>query len=150
MSHHSNGALIASTKTYAREVAPQNYNKTTTMCWDGMLLHSPNSFSRRAFDYSQSIDQEGLLSCLLHLSLQVKSIMASAVSQMLHQKLNTFRGLNISDPHHLVATSHLKWLLSTSISPPHIFNFVGTFQLALFKKPWRNFKLPPFFIQQSM
>ena len=40
---------------------------------------------------------------LLHLSLRVKSIMVSVISQMLHPDLKTFRGLNISDPHHLVA-----------------------------------------------
>ena len=54
LSYYSNGALIASsTKTHARKIASQNYNKTTAMCWDGMLLHSPKSLSRRAFDHSQ-------------------------------------------------------------------------------------------------
>ena len=82
VSHHSNGALIASsTKTHAIEVASQNYNKTT-MCWDSVPLHSPKSLSRRAFDHPQPIGREGLLTCLLHLSLQIKSIMVSAVSQM--------------------------------------------------------------------
>ena len=87
------------------------------MCRDAVLLHSLKLLSRRAFDYSQSIDQEGLLTCLLRLSLRVKSIIVTAVSQMLHQDLNSLRSLGISDPHHLVATSHLSWLLSTSISP---------------------------------
>ena len=53
---------------------------------------------------------------LLHLSLRVQGIMVSAVIQMLHQDLNTFKGLDISDPPHFVATSHLRGLLNTSIS----------------------------------
>ena len=91
--------------------------------------HAP-SLSRRAFDHSQPIDQGGLLTCL-HLSLQVKSIMVSAVSQMLTQDLNTFRVLDISDPHHLVATSNLRGFLNTSIlpHPSNIVNFGGTIQL---------------------
>ena len=44
--------------------------------------------------------------------------MISVVSQMLRQDLNTFRGHNISDPHHFAATFHLRGLLNTSISHP--------------------------------
>ena len=116
MSHHSNGALLASLKkTHAVEVTPQNYN-ITTMCWDGVLPHSPKSLSRRAFDHPQPIGRAGLLTCLLHFSLQVKSIMVSVVSQMLRQDLNAFRGFNISDPHHLAATFYPRGLLNTSFS----------------------------------
>ena len=103
---------------HAIKVAPQNYDKTS-MCWDAVLPHSPKSLSRRAFDHLQPIGREGLLTCLLHFSLQVKSIMVSVVSQMLTNDLNTLRGLNIFDPHHLTATFHLRGLLNTSISPTH-------------------------------
>ena len=129
--HHSNGALCAfSTKTQAIEVALQNYDKNA-MCWDGGLPHSPKSLSRRAFDHSQPIGREGILTCLLHFSLRVKCIMVSVVSQMLRQDLKTIRGLNISDLHHLAATFYLRELLNTSISPtpPKILNFGGTPQL---------------------
>ena len=117
MSHHSNGALLASfTKTHAIEVTPQNYNKTA-MCWDGVLSHSPKSLLRRAFEHPPPIGREGLLICLLHFSLRVKGIMVFVVSQMLRQDLNTFRVLNISYPHHLAATLYFRGLLNTSISP---------------------------------
>ena len=130
MSHHSTGALIvSSTKTHAIEVATQNYTETT-MCWDGMLLHSLKSLTRQAFDHPQPNCREGLLTCLLHLSLWVKNIMVPSGSQMLTQNLNTLRGLNISDPHHLAAIFHLRGLLNTSIlpTPQKILNFRGTFQ----------------------
>ena len=118
VSHHSNGALLASsTKTQAIEVTPQNYTKTT-MCWDDVLPHSLKSLSRRAFDHPQPIGREGLLTCLLHFSLQVKGIMVSVFSQMLRQDLNTLRGLHISDPHHLASTFHFRGLLNTSIFHP--------------------------------
>ena len=131
MSQYSNGALISSsTKNACKRGCSTKLQQSNRNVLDGVLLHSLKSLSRRAFDYSQSIDQEGLLTCLLHLSLRVKSIMASAVNQMLHQDLNTSRGLEISDPHHFVATSHLRGLLNTSISltPTKILNFGGTLQ----------------------
>ena len=109
VSHHSNGALLASfTKTHSIEVIPQNYNKTT-MCWDGNAPYSPKSLSMRSFDHPQPTGREGLLTFILHFSLRVKGIMVSVVSQMLCQDLNT-------EPHHLAATFYLRGLLNTSFS----------------------------------
>ena len=101
------------------------------MWWDGVLPHSPKSLSIRAFDHPQPIGRKRLLTCLLHVSLRVKSIMVPVVSQMLTKDLNTLRGLNISDPHHLAAIFHLRGHLNTSLSPtpPKILNFGGPFQL---------------------
>ena len=75
----------------------------------------PKSLSRRAFDHPLPIGREGLLTCLLHFSLRVKGIMVSVVSQILRQDLKAFRGLNISDSHHLAATFYLRGHLNTSI-----------------------------------
>ena len=87
------------------------------MCWDGVLPHFQKSLSKTAFDHPQPIGREGLLTCLLHFSLRFKSVIVSAVSQMLTKNLNTIRCLNISDPHHLSLIFHLRGLLNTSISP---------------------------------
>ena len=60
------------------------------MCWDSVLLQSLKLLLRKAFDHPIPIDQEGLSTSLLHLSLWVKCIMISAVSQTLNQDLSTF------------------------------------------------------------
>ena len=149
MSHNSNRALLASsTKTQAIEDAPQNYIRTA-MCWDGVFHYSPKSLSRRDFDHPKPIGREGLLTCLLHFSFRVKGIMISAVSQMPRQDLNTLRGLNISDSHHLAATFYLRGLLNTSTSPtsPPNTQFRGNFSThPHIQKPGRTFKTPPFFV----
>ena len=97
----------------------------------------PKITLKESFWPPQPIGREGLLTCLLHFSLRVKSIMVFVVSQMLRQDLNAFRGLIISDPHHFAATFHPRGLLNTSISRP-------TPTIFHIQKPWRTFKSPPF------
>ena len=80
--HYPRGALIApSTKAHAGELAPHSY-KTNSHVLGRSVLHSSKSIIRRAFDHSHHLS-----SCLPHLSLQFRSIIVSAVNQMLHQDL---------------------------------------------------------------
>ena len=88
------------------------------MCWDGILPLSPKSLSMRAFDHPQPIGREGLLTCLLHFSLQVKGIMVSVVSQMLHQDSNTLRASTYPTLTTLLLHFYLRGPLNTFTSCP--------------------------------
>ena len=81
--------------------------------------------------------ETGLLTCLLHFSLWVKGIMVSVVCQMLCQDLNTFRGFNISDPHHLAAN------ILSQRTFKHLF-FVLPQQYSICRNHGGTFKSPPF------
>ena len=118
--------------------------RQTAMCWDSMFLHSSKSIIGKAFDYSHP--SLNLLSTSL-LAVQEHYGLCSWPNAT--SGLTTFRGLNISDPHHLVSTFHPRRLLNTScylspFQPGRTLNHLPLFHI-LFQQSIQDFKTPSIF-----
>ena len=152
-SHHSfsrstwRGGCSAQSQQDKQQCAEMACSSThQNQSWRG-LLTTPNQLS----------------SCLLHLTLRFRSIMVSAVSQMLHQDSAPSGASTLSDPYHLVSTFHPRGLLNTQSFSSGFFlplfthlkvswvfllsacSLVPSFSIHDFILPWNHFQPLQFF-----
>ena len=115
------------------------------MCWGGMSLHSSKSIIGRDFDYSQpslKLPCTSLLAIQEHYGLCIEPNATSGLS--------TFKGLNISDPHHFVSTFHPWGLLNAScyLSPFQLgrpLNPLPSFRILFQQSTQKDFRPPSIF-----